>query len=192
MKIEEAKIINIPRKIYDKMLEHCYRKLEKKYYDYELQEQKAYGLLSGEILDNEEILVKDIYPLYKNGRYEDKERMDKKMKDFATPSETPLEKRGWVVDNNEMGIILDDCIKNDTEIIGAYHMHRVSWETDVLRDTPTILDTELAKDSGTIVVIISVVDPQKPIVRFFYEGILNKELKCSILEYRGEGYGLYK
>ncbi|WP_315284721.1 hypothetical protein, partial [Fusobacterium hwasookii] len=103
MKIEKAKIVKIPRSIYDKMLEHCYRKLEKKYYDYELQEQKAYGLLSGEVLDDESVLIKNIYPLYKNGRYEDKERMDKKMKEFAIPSETPLEKRGWVVDNKEMG-----------------------------------------------------------------------------------------
>lgn len=184
MKIEKAKIVKIPRSIYDKMLEHCYRKLEKKYYDYELQEQKAYGLLSGEVLDDESVLIKNIYPLYKNGRYEDKERMDKKMKEFAIPSETPLEKRGWVVDNKEMGAILSDCIKNDTEIVGAYHMHRVSWATDVLRDTPTTLDTELAKDSETIAVIISMVDPQKPIVRFFYEGIPSRELKCNILEDR--------
>lgn len=47
MKMEKAKIVKIPRFIYNRMLEHCYRKLEKRYYDYELQEQKAYGLLSG-------------------------------------------------------------------------------------------------------------------------------------------------
>lgn len=177
-----VKLIKMPKTIYDKMLEHCYRKLEKRFYENELKEQKAYGLLSGEVQEDGNIIIKEIYPLYKNGRYEDKERMDKKMKEFAIPSETPLEKRGWVVDNKEMGIILKDCIKNDTEIVGAYHMHRVSWETDILRDTPTTLDTELAKDSETIVVIISMVNPETPIIRFFYEGILEKELECIILE----------
>lgn len=184
MEIGKAKIVKMPKSIYDKMLEHCYRKLEKKYYNNELKEQKAYGLLSGEVQEDKSILIKNIYPLYQNGRYENQEKMDKKMKAFAIPSETPLGKRGWIVDNKEMGVILKDCIKNDTEIVGAYHMHRVSWATDILRDTPTTLDLELAKDSETIVVIISMVNPQKPIVRFFYEGILNKELKVIILEDR--------
>lgn len=47
MKIEKAKIVKIPRSIYDKMLEHCYRKLEKKYYDYEFKNKRHMDFYQG-------------------------------------------------------------------------------------------------------------------------------------------------
>ena len=57
-------------------------------------------------------------------------------------------------------------------------MHRVGWEHDRKRDTPTKLDAVLAKDSGLVMFIISMVEPAYPIIRAFYEGV--KEMEISV------------
>ena len=58
-------------------------------------------------------------------------------------------------------------------------MHRVGWAHDVKRDTPTILDAVLARNSEMIMFIISTVDPEKPVMRAFYEGISDKEIPLN-------------
>ncbi|EIP4193611.1 hypothetical protein LR989_005384, partial [Salmonella enterica] len=54
-----------------------------------------------------------------------------------------------------------------------------------MRDTPTKVDEILGKDSKTLMFIISMVVPNKPIIRAFYEGDINKEIEV-IIETIGE------
>ncbi|RDU24405.1 hypothetical protein [Anaerosacchariphilus polymeriproducens] len=161
----------------ENLLNHCFRKLDKDYLESETKEQKAYGLVSG-TFHEEYVAVNSIIPLYKNTRTskEEKENMDNLMNKFAIPSETPLDKRGWVADPLELMSAINRCKQEKSELIGTYHMHRVSWEHDKLRDTPTVIDEELAKNTGLIMIIISVVDRENPIIRAFYEGDIKKEI----------------
>lgn len=161
----------------ENLLNHCFRKLDKNYVENESKEQKAYGLVSG-IFHKDYVSVESIIPLYKNIRtnMEEKENMDHLMNKFAIPSETPLDKRGWVADPLELMSAMKRCKEEKSELIGTYHMHRVSWEHDKLRDTPTVLDEELAKNTGLIMFIISVVNREYPIIRAFYEGDINQEI----------------
>jgi hypothetical protein len=65
-------------------------------------------------------------------------------------------------------------------MFGAYHIHVVPWPGDPLRDTPTGLDAVLVKGSMMYSFIISMVDPEKPIIRAFYEGEINAETPICI------------
>jgi hypothetical protein len=55
-------------------------------------------------------------------------------------------------------------------------MHRVAWPDDPLRDTPTTLDTVLAADSRMLLFIVSMVTPEQPTIRAFYEGNPDREI----------------
>jgi hypothetical protein len=55
-------------------------------------------------------------------------------------------------------------------MFGAYHMHRVPWAHDRLRDRCTDLDRHLADNCGLWTIIISMVHPDQPRLRAFYEG----------------------
>jgi len=44
------------------------------------------------------------------------------------------------------------------------------------RDTPTTLDAVLARESEMLMFIVSMVKPERPIIRAFYEGIKEQEL----------------
>jgi proteasome lid subunit RPN8/RPN11 len=105
-----------------------------------------------------------------------KEYMDSVMAEHAIPSVTPLEKRGWVADPSELFARIKQCREHNRVLVGTYHMHRVGWEHDSKRDTPTKLDAILAKESGLVMFIISMVDPAAPIIRAFYEGVKEKEI----------------
>ena len=59
-------------------------------------------------------------------------------------------------------------------------MHIVPWDGDPIRDTPTVLDTILAQDSNLFSFIISMVDIEKPSMKAFFEGVLEKELPLVI------------
>jgi hypothetical protein len=56
-----------------------------------------------------------------------------------------------------------------------------------MREKPTELDTVLAKDTELFMLIVSVIDPKKPVVRAFFEGCPDKEVPISIkkCEYMG-------
>lgn len=153
------------------LLDHCLRKLNEQYEDDETPEPKAYGLIGGIITDGL-LTVHRVAPLRRNARLQEphKSYMDEVLNTYAVASVTPLDRRGWVADPAESRRILMEFDRDGLELVGTYHMHRVSWKKDSLRDMPTKLDTILAEDTDLLMFIISVVNPQSPIVRAFYEG----------------------
>lgn len=166
-----------PREV---LLGHCLRKLNERYEDDETPEPKAYGLIGGVVRD-EVLTICRIEPLRRNARLVEPQKsfMDETLNRYAVASVTPLDRRGWVADPGESRRILAGFDRDGLELVGTYHMHRVSWKSDSLRDMPTKLDTILAENTDLLMVIISVVDPAKPIVRAFYEGICAAELPIT-------------
>lgn len=153
------------------LVDHCQRKLAEKFLAQEAAEQKAYGLVAGRCVDGEVIVVRCV-PLLKNARANDrfKPLMDQAMYEFAVPSVTPMDRRGWVADPDELLTKVKEFNHEGLRLIGTYHMHRVAWKHDPIRDTPTKLDTILGAKSRLLMFIISMVDPARPIIRAFYEG----------------------
>jgi hypothetical protein len=172
----------LPQAQYNRLISHCLRKLEEDYLEDEAPERKAYGLLGGR-LDNTRLKIESVALLKRNVRavQPHKAYMDELLGRFAMPSETPLHRRGWVADPLESRNILLDFSRDGLELVGTYHMHRVGWENDPIRDTPTELDTILAEGSEVFQVIVSTVDPEKPIVRAFYEGIPDQEIPINLV-----------
>jgi hypothetical protein len=173
--------IHLPRLQWQMMLDHCLRKLAGHYIEGEIQEPKAFGLLGGGIEDGQ-LELRHVIPLMKNARHQDcnKNYMDGTMDRHAVPSETPLEKRGWVADPAELNLALDDFQARGIRIVGTYHMHRVAWEHDKIRDTPTKLDMILGRDSRLFMFIISTVEPEKPRIRAFFEGDAAREVSICV------------
>lgn len=160
------------------MLAHCHRKLTgENYLPGEDHDKKAFGLLGG-VIGPSGIKTVACFPLLHNARQNSlhKTYMDEMMEAHAIPSETPLSERGWVAAAEELARILKSCRDLDLILIGTYHMHRVAWPNDKLRDTPTALDTILGKNSRLLMFIVSLVNPTKPLIRAFYEGDMNLEL----------------
>lgn len=168
--------INLPEQQRHTIIDHCRSALDA-FTQGKLDEGKAFGLIFGKVADKG-ITVGRCFALAQNVRSQTpyKEYMDKVMTDYAIPSVTPLEKRGWVADPAELFARIKECRKENLQLIGTYHMHRVGWQHDAKRDTPTKLDAVLAKDSGLIMFIISMVDPVSPIIRAFYEGETEREI----------------
>ena len=165
-----------------KILDHCLRKLSGNYLDGEEHNLKAYGLLAGEKTSGR-ITIKACLPLLKNSRSVDPHRgfMDEMMEKHAVASETPLAKRGWVADPTELATAVAEFEQQGLSLIGSYHMHRVAWDHDHTRDPPTTLDTILGRDSRLIMFIISVVKPDQPIIRAFFEGINEQEVPIYVI-----------
>lgn len=159
---------------YGELLEHARRKLSGRYLPGEEAERKAYGLLGGrqrgDVLDG--LDVTHVFPLRGNLRSEPQFRptVDRLMAEVAVPSETPMERRGWVAHPDEIRSAEQTCDSTGSMIFGSYHMHRVPWSHDPARDTCTELDTRLADGSGLWMLILSMVDPQRPVLRAFFEG----------------------
>ncbi|MDX1775927.1 MAG: hypothetical protein R3297_05050 [Desulfobulbales bacterium] len=162
--------------------EHCRRKLAGRYFADESPEQKAFGLVAGR-QSKQGFTVSRCFPLLKNARQIEpyKSFMDNIMTRYAVPSETPLARRGWVADPQELLASVKECQRENLLLLGAYHMHRVAWQDDPRRDTPTVLDSILAADSGMLIFIISMINTDRPIIRAFYEG--NPDMEIPI----GEG-----
>ena len=165
------------------MINHCQRKLAGNYLENENRNLKAFGLLGGEKSAGM-ITIKAVYTLLRNARSSEPHRqfMDKVMDEHAIPSETPLHKRGWVADPEELALALHKFKAEGLSLVGSYHMHRVAWEQDSIRDTPTTLDTILGRDSRMLMFIISMVDPEKPIIRAFAEGSADREIPIDIID----------
>lgn len=156
---------------YGELLGHAQRKLCGEYMPGEEAERKAYGLLGGRW--REDCLeVTHVFPLRGNLRSEPQFRpaVDRLMAEVAVPSETPMERRGWVAHPDEVRSAEDACDSAGALIFGSYHMHRVPWSHDPIRDTCTELDTRLAEGSGLWMLILSMVDPNRPVLRAFFEG----------------------
>jgi hypothetical protein len=158
------------------ILEHCRGALVA-YHNGQAGECKAFGLICGTVT-GQVITVADCLPLYKNVRSQPpyKEQMDKVMAEHAIPSRTPLDRRGWVADPAELFARIRVCRSKGHTLLGTYHMHWVGWPHDPVRDTPTTLDAVLARGSGLLLFIVSMVEPVRPIIRAFYEGIKEQEL----------------
>ncbi len=163
---------------YDTLLEHVRRKLRGEYLTGEEAERKAYGLLGGR--QRETCLdVTNVFPLQRSLRSEPqfKPSVDRLMAEFAVPSETPMERRGWVAHPDEVRNAEQVCDDAGDVVFGSYHMHRVPWSHDTLRDTCTELDSRLGENSGMWMLILSMVDPQHPVLRAFFEGRNDREAR---------------
>ncbi len=173
-RIEE---IVFPEHLYGQLMAHGRRKLSRQYLPDEERERKAYGLV-GARLDDRVAEVTHVVPLLKNQRSSDPELcdyFDELMDEVAVPSETPNARRGWVTDPREVLQAEREFDATGSVLLGGYHMHRVAWDGDPLRDTCTGLDTRLAESSGMWMFILSLVDPDEPILRTFFEGCNDRE-----------------
>ena len=168
--------IRLPELNRQALLEHCHRSLEA-FREGLSDEGKAFGLIFGSV-SGQIITVTNCFPLQRNVRSLSpyKDYMDRMMTEHAIPSVTSLDRRGWVADPAELFSRIKECRKSGQMLLGTYHMHRVGWEHDSVRDTPTKLDAVLAKESGLLMFIISMVIPEQPIIRVFYEGIMEQEV----------------
>ncbi len=180
---EEISQIILPDRLWRQIAEHCKRKLEGRYLDGESRVRRAYGLVVG-TQNGHTLNVERILHVKKNVRDKEpyKTHMDKIMAEYAVPSKTPLSKRGWITDPEELKECYDWCDQEKLIVFGTYHMHLVPWEHDPVRDTPTRLDTILARNSNLFSFIVSMVDITRPRIRAFYEGLGENEVPIIIQE----------
>jgi proteasome lid subunit RPN8/RPN11 len=178
---EQVKQIVLPRKLWDEIVEHCKRKLEGKYLDGESPVRRAYGIVAG-TQNGHSLKVERVLPIKKNVRDQEpyKTYMDRIMEQHAVPSKTPLSKRGWMTDPEELKACYDQCDREKLIVFGTYHMHVVPWENDPLRDGPTVLDTILAQNSNLFSFIVSMVDIAYPTIKAFYEGSPEREVPIVV------------
>jgi len=166
---------------YATVLSHARRKLLGDHLPGETAERKAFGLLAGRI-DGERAETTAVVPLARNLRHEPgyREHIDALVHELAVPSETPLERRGWLADPKELLAAQRACDLAGTVIFGSYHMHRVGWPEDPRRETCTELDEALARDRGLWMLVLSMVDPDRPVLRAFYEGDNDREARVIL------------
>lgn len=182
---EQVTQIILPYPNWQEIIEHCKRKLAANYLHGESRVRKAYGLVVG-IQDEHILNVERVLPMKKNVRDKEpyKTYMDRMMEQYAVPSKTSLDRRGWVTDPEELKEYYDKCDQERLIVFGTYHMHIVPWEDDPIRDTPTLLDSILARNSNLFSFIVSMVDVTRPRIRAFYEGSAENEVPIHIQESR--------
>ena len=173
--------IILPDSNWQEIVTHCKRKLAGDYLPGELKVRKGYGIIAGS-QNEKQLKVARVLPGRNNVRSEEpyKTYMDRIMAQHAVPSKTPLSMRGWVMDPLEVKECYDICDRENLIVLGTYHMHIVPWEGDPIRDTPTHLDTVLARNSNLFQFIVSMVDITNPMIRAFYEGLRDKETPIFI------------
>lgn len=179
--LDRVSQIVLPEVHWQTIVAHCRRKLEQDYLPGESKGPKACGLLVGSP-EGTPLVVEDVFPLKKNVRNEEpyKSYMDRMMEQHAFPSKTPLSRRGWITDPEEIKNVYDAIDQWGFTVFGSYHMHIVPWPDDPVRDTPTVLDNVLAQGSNLFSFIISAVDPVNPTIRAFYEGSIEREVEILI------------
>jgi len=163
--------IDFPLPLYSALVHHGRRKLGGQWEAGEEQAPKAYGLVGGRIAGMF-VTVTHVVPLKNNLRDRPgvKADVDQLMNEVAFPSETPLDRRGWVADPREVLAADQRCENDGSGLVGSYHMHRLPWPHDPRRDTCTAIDTALAEGCGLWAFILSMVDPDQPVLRAFFEG----------------------
>lgn len=173
--------IRFPLALYDAVVDHGRRKLSGRWHSGEEQAPKAYGLVGGSLRERQ-MTVTHVIPLRNNlrDRPDLKVDIDRLMEAVAVPSETPMDRRSWVADPREVMAAERSCEETGSLLFGAYHMHRVAWAHDQLRDTCTDLDRALARDSGLWALILSLVDPAQPRLRAFFDGDNSAEAAIRI------------
>ncbi len=176
MRLDGIEELFFPTHLYWQVVAHARRKLSDQHLPGEEQLRKAYGLVGGRLY-SASAEVTHVFPLTRNLRDEPhiKPEMDRLMQEVAVRSETPLDRRGWVTDPAEVMKAERECDQSGAVILGGYHMHRVPWDHDPTRETCTEVDGRLAAGSGLWMFILSMVDPDKPVLRAYYEGCNDKE-----------------
>lgn len=189
--LDQVREIVIPAEAYARLVEHGRRKLAGDYLPDEEAAPKAYGLLGGRI-QGESVQVSTVFPLRRNLRHDARyeAHVDELMDEVAVPSQTSTDKRGWVSDPSEVVAAERECEAAGSVLLGGYHMHRVAWEHDPRRDCCTELDTRLAQESGLWAFILSMVDPEQPVLRAFYEGDNEREAAVRITATARAGEGI--
>lgn len=173
--------IELSKKNWEDIISHCKRKLAGEFLPGETPVKRAYGILAG--VQKDRILeVQLVLPVKKNARDKEplKTYMDTVMAEHAIPSSTPLSQRGWITDPEELMQCYEICDQENLLIFGTYHMHIVPWKGDPNRDTPTVLDTVLAKGSNLFSFIISMVNVEQPTMKAFFEGDIQYETPIVI------------
>ena len=176
--------IFFPDHLYWSLVAHARRKLRAEYLPGEERERKAYGLVGARLYDAA-AEVTAVFPLSRNLRDDPllKPYLDRIMEEVAVRSETPLERRGWVTDPREVMEAERRFEDQGAVLLGGYHMHRVPWAHDPLRDTCTEVDTRLAEGSGLWVFILSMVNPDELRRRAFFEGHNDREAPVRLGHY---------
>jgi hypothetical protein len=167
----EVSELVLPEHLYRRLVEHARRKLAGEYLPGEERAPKAYGLVGGRLVRGH-AEVTHVVPLRRNLRDQAhlKPVFDEVMDELAVPSETPLDRRGWVSDPREVRAADELFDRAGSFLLGGYHMHRVAWAHDPVRDSCTEVDTELGRGSGLWMLILSMVDPGRPVLRAYFEG----------------------
>ena len=182
--LHDVTAIRVPGALYGTVVEHARRKLAGRYLPDEEQAPKAFGLLGGRF-EAGGVVVTTVVPLRRNLRHRPDLApvVDDLMRRWAVPSETPFERRGWVADPVEVLAAQEASDEAGSALFGAYHMHRVAWPDDPLRDTCTAIDRCLAAGSGLWAFILSMVDPERPILRAFFEGDNGRESPVLVTDH---------
>jgi hypothetical protein len=159
---------------------HARRKLEGRWIGCECAERQAFGLLAGD-LDGTVMRTTRVFPLQRNLRHHPElgAFVDETVVRLATPSRTPTGQRGWLADPREVLEIQTQCNVTGELLYGSYHMHKAPWKHDPLRDTPTRLDAALAQHSAMWMLVLSMVDPDRPLLRAFFEGRIDREVPIA-------------
>lgn len=179
--IARVREIHLSREQHAALVGHARRKLRGDHLPGETTERKAFGLLVGQV-DGERATTTAVVPLQRNLRHEQpyKQQIDALVQALAVPSQTPLERRGWLADPMELIAAQEACDAAGTIIFGSYHMHRVGWAADPRRETCTALDEALARDRGLWMLVLSMVDPARPVLRAFFEGDNGREAQIVL------------
>lgn len=180
--LAEIDAVVVPEHLYEDLVGHARRKLAGDYMPAEEHAPKAYGLVGGRLREGHGEIT-HVVPLIRNHRDLPhlKPVVDHVMDELAVPSETPLERRGWVSDPREVLTAEERFDRAGSCLFGGYHMHRVPWDQDPLRDRCTEVDAELASGSGLWMFILSMVDPDRPILRAYFEGDNAREAPIQIV-----------
>ena len=175
--------IYLPDVVKNHMIRHALRKLSGQCLPGEHSERKAFGLLGGVYVRADAIQLLVAFPLMINRRYDSGLRsyMNRVVTAVGVPSETPFDRRGWVADPSEVLRADADFSGAGAVMVGAYHMHRVPWPEDPIRDSCTELDRVLAFGSGIWTFILSMVNPTEPRIRAFFEGSNEREASVVLV-----------
>lgn len=166
-----ATAIQLPAALRAEVVGHAARKLRGEYRDDESPEPQAFGLLAG-IPEGDALRAAATFALRRNLRTDPRRgrEVDAVIRELATDSRTPISRRGWVAAPAELIAAQEQCDRTGLTVFAAYHMHKVPWDHDPLRDRPTPLDTALGEGQGLWMLIVSMVDPTHPRLRAFWEG----------------------
>jgi hypothetical protein len=174
--------IVLPRPLYTCVINHVVRKLTGYYLDGETRERKAFGIVAG-CRSDDTFEVTAVFPLVVNLRRDSRyaAEMDEIVDQYAIPSTTANEQRGWIAHPRELRDIEDACDRYAWSMFGSYHTHRVAWPSDPMRDTCTELDRVLATGSEQWMFIVSAVDLQRTVLRAFFEGDNDRETAIRVV-----------